>query len=531
MTDPTTVVDPGRTSRVERLIPWLGGALLLGLLATWALGTARYGGPDEPAHVLRASAVAHGQVQGEVPDSASIELAPGYRIVDVPASLASGDPACFRHDSAVTPDCAVPSTSTATVPAATSAGVNPPLYYALVGSLARLGDESQPLTYRYAATALVAAVLALAAWRLAPLAHRRPWAATVALGAITPAAWFLFGVVNPNSLEIALAALAWVGVARWWCSPDERTPGAAWWVGVPMAAAVAIRPVALSTAATVVVIVYLAARPSKRAAMAMWVPIMAAIASLALWQVVLGMAVVDDPRTAEHGSVAHAFGEAIGGVPRSAAELVGSLGWLEYWAPAVAQLAWGVAVVAVVAAGRAAVVAGRSDVLPTSALTPDLADRPARRRLQAAAVVWLVALVATPVVFEVVFFGSIGPIWQGRYSISLWLGGAALVMSATPGPAGTNSAGTDPAALRSVALGRLGGAAAIGCLALAEVTTFWAVVRRATVGTDGSWWFTDAVDIGAPAHPRLLLLAHAAIVAVLALGVAQRFARRGRYSK
>lgn len=517
MTDPTTVVDPGRTSRVERLIPWLGGALLLGLLATWALGTARYGGPDEPAHVLRASAVAHGQVQGEVPDSASIELAPGYRIVDVPASLASGDPACFRHDSAVTPDCAVPSSSTATVPAATSAGINPPLYYALVGSLARFGDESQPLTYRYAAAALVAAVLALAAWRLAALALRRPWAAIVALGAITPAAWFLFGVVNPNSLEIALAALAWVGVARWWCSPDERTPGAAWWIGVPMAAAVAIRPVALSTAATVVVVVYLAARPSKRAAMAMWVPIMAAIASLALWQVVLGMAVVDDPRTAEHGSVAHAFGEAIGGVPRSAAELVGSLGWLEYWATLAAQLAWGVAVVA---AGRAAVVAGRSDVLPTSALTSDSADRPARRRLQAAAVVWLVALVATPVVFEVVFFGSIGPIWQGRYSISLWLGGAALLMSATPGPAAPG-----PAARHRVA------AAALGGLALAEVTTFWAVVRRATVGTDGSWWFTDAVDIGAPAHPRLLLLAHAAIVAVLALGVAHRFERRDRYSK
>jgi hypothetical protein len=246
----------------------------------------------------------------------------------------------------------------------------------------------------------------------------------------------------------------------------------------------------------------------------MWAPIVAAIGTLALWQVVLGMAVVDDPRTAEHGSVAHAFGEAIAGLPRSAAELVGSLGWLEYWAPVVAQLAWGVAVVA-------AVVAGRHDVLRARTLTSDLADRPARRRLQAAAVVWLVALVATPVVFEVVFFSSIGPIWQGRYSISLWLGGAALVISA----------GTGPAALRSIALGRLGGAAAIGCLALAEVATFWAVVRRATVGTDGSWWFTDAVDIGAPAHPRLLLIVHVAIVAVLALSLAHRFARRDRYSK
>jgi hypothetical protein len=328
-------------------------------------------------------------------------------------------------------------------------------------------------------------------------------------------------VVNPNGLEIALAALAWVGVARWWCSPDDRTAGAAWWIGVPVAAAVAIRPVALSTAATVVAIVYLAARPRKRAAAALWVPIMAAIGSVAVWQVVLGVAVVDDPRTAEHGSVAHAFGEAVGGLPRSAAELVASLGWLEYWAPLVAQLAWGVAAVAaVVAAGRAAVVAERSDVLPTSTFTSDRPDRPARPRLRAAAVVWLVALVAAPVVFEVVFFGSIGPIWQGRYSISLWLGGAALLMSAAPGPAAPG-----PDARHRVA------AAALGGLAVAEVATFWAVVRRATVGTDGSWWFTDAVDIGAPAHPRLLLLAHAAIVAVLALGVALRCAPCDRYSK
>ena len=83
--------------------------------------------------------------------------------------------------------------------------------------------------------------------------------------------------------------------------------------------------------------------------------------------------------------------------------------------------------------------------------------------------VWLVALVATPVVFEVVFFGSIGPIWQGRYSISLWLGGAALVMSATP-----DSAASGPAArqrLSVFSLSRLG---------VAVVAAVRAVGRRST---------------------------------------------------
>jgi len=129
------------------------------LLVTWSLGTARYGGPDEPAHVIRAYAVAHGDVLGDRPDPATLDLAPGYRVVDVPASLASGDPACFRHDSTVTPDCAVASTSTEPVAAATSAGINPPLYYAVVGPLARLGDAADPTSYRIAAALLAGVVL------------------------------------------------------------------------------------------------------------------------------------------------------------------------------------------------------------------------------------------------------------------------------------------------------------------------------------------------------------------------------------
>ena len=439
---------------------------------------------------MRAYAVAHGEVRGERPDPATLDLAPGYRIVDVPASLASGDPACFRHDSTVTPDCAVPSTSVEPVAAATSAGINPPLYYAVVGTLARLGDTADPISYRIAAALLVGVVLLLAARRMAPLARRSQRAALVGLAAVTPAAWFLFGVVNPNALEIALAALAWVGVARWWCEPNHRTARAALWIAVPLAVAVAARPVALATAVAALALTYLASRPTRRVLAALVAPLMAALLSLAVWQAVLGVGVVDDPRTARQGSVIDALGQAVGGLPRTAAELVGSLGWLEYRAPLVVQLLWLAALAMVVGA----------------------AWRGTGRRWRTAAAVWAVLLVATPVVFEVVFYASIGPIWQGRYSIPLWLGGAALVAIAQH--ASGDRAGRDEHRNR---------VAVPTVLAAVEVFTFWTVLRRSTVGTDGSWWFTDAVTVGAPDHPWLLLVVHVALVTVLAA-----MAHRGR---
>ena len=71
--------------------------VVLALMLTWSMATARYGGPDEPAHVLRAAAAADGDLVG----ARVAALAPGYRGVAVPAALATGDPSCFRHDKRV----------------------------------------------------------------------------------------------------------------------------------------------------------------------------------------------------------------------------------------------------------------------------------------------------------------------------------------------------------------------------------------------------------------------------------------------
>ena len=45
---------------------------------------------------------------------------------------------------------------------------------------------------------------------------------------VTPAAWFLFGVVNPNSLEIALLALTWVRTGELRMMRWDELDGALW---------------------------------------------------------------------------------------------------------------------------------------------------------------------------------------------------------------------------------------------------------------------------------------------------------------
>jgi hypothetical protein len=104
-------------------------------------GIGRYGGPDEPAHVLRAYAVAHGDVLGV----RTAGLPSGYRAVTVPRSLGTGDPTCYRHDPSMPSTCSTPAPADASGDiafVATSAGVAPPLYYALIGLPVRLAGAA-----------------------------------------------------------------------------------------------------------------------------------------------------------------------------------------------------------------------------------------------------------------------------------------------------------------------------------------------------------------------------------------------------
>ena len=424
----------------------------------------------------------------------------------MPASLGTGDPACYRHDPTTTSACAA-GESDGEVSVATSAGTNPPLYYALVGLPPRLvGADDDPLAHRLAAIGLVAITLGLVAARLrAAPAHR-----VLVLAAVSPSAWFLWGVVNPNALEIALVALASTGVVngsspRPMPGPDDDASATATigsgWVSIPLALAIAMRPIAAVWAVAVLVVALLAVRRDGRRMTArqramLWVPPMLAVAAVVVWNAWSGL-VIDDERTAGTGSTVDAVTSSIGGLPRTFAELVASMGWLEYWAPWPAIAAWCiVAVVIVVIVVVTAATTGRPQV-PTGT--------------------WFVlgaALVVVPVAFEVTWYERIGLIWQGRYSLPV----AAIAVVLACGSRTPAASSSRPGWLPTVAVVASATGVQLG---------FWNAARRYAVGTDGSWWFHGADDSSRWFGPGTWVAVHGALVTFAAV-IAVRASRAPR---
>lgn len=190
--------------------------LCLGLLsALWSVATPISAAPDEPAHLIKAAAVAHGELLGEPGEH-------GHQVL-VPEAIAfSHAQTCFAFNTQVHAGCAPASpTGTVLVESGTTAGLYNPLYYALVGwpSLVLEGPAAI-YAMRIASALLTSALLALGVMLIAGWRHR----ALPALGmlaATTPLAVFIGGVVNPSGPEIAgtlTAAIAAFSLAR---RPDE----------------------------------------------------------------------------------------------------------------------------------------------------------------------------------------------------------------------------------------------------------------------------------------------------------------------
>ena len=453
----------------RRSLVWLAAATAFAIVGcTWAFSIARYGGPDEPAHVIRAAAAAHGDLRGKPVDG----LEPGYRQVSVPIALASGDPACFRHAEQTDASCAVAAHGTTLVDAATSAGGSPPWYYVMVGLVARiLSNGRRVLAYRMAAVLLCAGVLGYALTR----AQRFGGAAWL-LVAMTPSAWFLMGVVGTSGIEIALVALALVeAVGRFHSGGHDASLAR---VAVPLGICLLLRPAAFVDVAVVALVVApTLPRPIRRrqVAIAAWPLAVAGVATFA-WGRWVSL-VVSDRRTADTDTLITAVRRSVEGIPLTAHQTVGALGWNEFYAPPAAQLVW---------------IGGLAFAVYWVATHST--DRWWHAR-------WILAAVALPTLVEVIGHRRIGEIWQGRYSISFAMGGVVI------------------AAVRSVprrSVMRLIVIAASG----AEVLTLWHTLRRYMVGLDGSLTLRHAAW-QPPLNPWLLLAVNAAAItwlAVIALG-------------
>ncbi len=442
---------------------WLSATAAFVIIGcTWAFAIARYGGPDEPAHVIRAAAVAHGDLLGQPVEG----LEPGYRMVTVPIALASGDPSCYRHHETTTAACAVAATGTTTVQSATSAGTTPPWYYAIVGLIARLlSDGRGVLAYRMVAVLLCAVILGQALAR----SHRYDAGAWL-VAALTPSAWFLIGVVGTSGIEVALVLLALVEAVGRFHRTSTTSPAR---VTVPLAVCLLLRPAAVIDIA--VVALFLAPtlpRPFTRRSL---VPLVAPFA-------VVGVAtlawthwtdfVFRDRRTADTNTWTTTLDRALRGIPKAAHQALGALGWNEFFAPLAAQVFW----VATLA-------------LAVWWVFTHAPDRWWHAR-------WAAAGLLLPAIVELVIHESIGPIWQGRYSIVFATGGVLYAARVTP---------PSRSVMRAV----------VTAAACAEVLTLWHTLRRYMVGLDGSLTLQHAAW-QPPLNAWLLIAINGAAMAWLA---------------
>ncbi len=446
----------------SRSLVWMSALTAFAIIGcTWAFAIARYGGPDEPAHIIRAAAVADGDLLGQ-PVSG---LEPGYRKVSVPAALASGDPACYRHDGSVTAACAVAASHGGAVVVATSAGTAPPWYYAVVGAVARgLSNGKGVLAYRMATVLLGAAVFGYALAR-----SNRFGGSAWMFVALTPSAWFLMGVVGTTGIEIALVTLALVeAVARF---HSRAGPASLARITVPLAICLLLRPAAVIDIAVVALVVAPTFPRTKRSVAVLACPFaLVAIASLA-WNQWAGF-VFSNRSTADSDSLVSALGRSLGDIPTTVHQAVGALGWNEFHAPLIAQVVWAA----------------------TLAFAAYWVFTHSPRRWWH--VYWAAAALLLPTMVEVVIHGRIGPVWQGRYSIAFAIGGVLY-------------AGTCAMPRRAV-MRRF-----VIATACAEVLTLWHTLRRYMVGLDGSTTLQDP-SWRPPLNPWLLLAVNGAAMAWLA---------------
>lgn len=177
--------------------------VVFALSVLWSLASPLMSVPDEPAHTIKAAAVARGELLGQTDGeqgSAMTVTVPGY-------IAASHNQTCYKHQKQISAACAQGvGEDTAPVAAETTAGNYNPLYYFVTG-LPSLFLTGAPAIYGMRiASALFCSVFFAMTFAAAAKFKRPLWPFAAAAISTTPMVLYLTGSINPNALEIAAAA-------------------------------------------------------------------------------------------------------------------------------------------------------------------------------------------------------------------------------------------------------------------------------------------------------------------------------------
>src|SRR5712692_9450016 len=210
-------------SGVERLRSssrrvWWTSFLLVSLLSgLWGLANPPFAGPDEPAHVVRAVALDHGQLTGKdaSPRVKRVLRATGrqdYLVVRAPKIFGSASTTtCFAYHPELTAACLRFTGSSRDADVVTYVARHPPTYYGVVGVVSWLYRPGSGTVYlmRFLGALMAGAFIATAITDLRRSAAPRLVAAGLLI-AITPMVLFMSSLVHPSGPEIAASVALWV---------------------------------------------------------------------------------------------------------------------------------------------------------------------------------------------------------------------------------------------------------------------------------------------------------------------------------
>jgi hypothetical protein len=438
------------------LVGWFAAFLVM---ATWSVATPVGSAPDEASHIVKAAATVRGEFVGS-PTSQE-----GIQTFRVPNDIAEvGDPqfSCAAARPLVAASC-LPAFRERTheVRATSGVGGYDPLYYAAVGwpSLFLTGTHAV-LAMRIVSALIGSFFIGVLFWSAAVIRGRPAWLAWSSV-ALTPMAYFLGGVVNPNGLEIAaMAALAAVALV---IVSDPAVPRIGPRVALLATSGIVAantRSVSAIYVAVVVVAVVITAQPAALTALlrrrAVLVALGASVLGLllaGLWTVLVASPAGFIPSTGqERPGLVRAFLHTLLQTGAYGNQFVDALGWFDVPMPSGIVVGWTAAIGAVVAL----VLVG------------------ARARPLIGVLVLMAALVIAPAAIQAPVAHEYGYIWQGRYGLPLFV---AMVIVAGVATRGLRSRAT---AVRALAVsGTLSWIAQL-------LVVVWAY-RRWSVGALGSW--------------------------------------------
>lgn len=420
-------------------------------LIVWSLTTPVLHSPDEGAHVFRASAIANGQwlPPGDpATDETAKQLLAEKNLIVLAESAW-----CNVFVPAEPIDCPlVISDDDTPTPIWSGAARYYPPYYVAVGWVDNIFDSTRAVyAMRVMSAAISAAGIALAvvgARRLRPSGS----AVVGVVLAATPMVTFLSGMVNPSAIELSWALPFWV-----WCLVFVLGREPTWRTGLVVGLSGAILASARTVSPLWVALIALACiayggrhalrRVFSKPAIAAIVPVAISALANGAWTIFAGSSVVVEYPDLPHMTANERLTHNIDLIAFWGESILGRFGYLDTPMPGIAFALLVAAIGTVVAL-----------------------NLHHRRALFFAIAIALVGI-AIGWYAEITMLNTIGPWWQGRYTLPLWFG--CILILAAPARAGTRPWG-DVTVRRAL----------VGAIAAAQAISVLGVLRRFAVGLD-----------------------------------------------